>query len=225
MYPRERIMQDLKARADQYPVVVPWRGSFWRVTLSGYRYTGEVLIKASAKYSKSAEGKENKTVGRFLRHYKRDSALDLEDIDLQELMEHYMDLFDHIFFFGILTRVGPRGQIVMLKVLHKSHPKHVGQFYQNSGGGVIELNTMQREAISKKRYSEKMHTFDELLSTLVHELLHAYLEIFSHPNCVPESHGWEFVKHLKTMMKRMSSWIPDSDEFRQEAIKPHVSSD
>ncbi|KAI1423058.1 hypothetical protein F5Y12DRAFT_716697 [Xylaria sp. FL1777] len=126
------------------------------------------------------------------------STYDLNAIGFSKLELILSEVFwrlDELFFFGMLTRrVYSRidhwmQNLVVLKVLRKHNPKFRGAF---SGEGTIKLVPN----------ADGWPYFEELLFVIVHEMTHAWLEIFSdikhpkHEELVSKNfgHGAKFIE-------------------------------
>ncbi|KAI1859182.1 uncharacterized protein JN550_012195 [Neoarthrinium moseri] len=173
----------------------------------------------------------------FIRQYKNDSQRRVPMLELQDLMALYMGLLDELFFFGLLTKQGRRcrnpfrkGQLVQLQVIEEADGVRWGAWEPAQ-----DQITLHTEVIDDGRIVEL--NMNDMVTTLAHEMIHAYLHIFSSgtrgydvdvalavgaddddtESQRTRGHGpvfWEFYQHITG---KFTLWIPESQELHDGA--------
>jgi hypothetical protein len=229
----EKPLERFHALADNYLTINPIKSSFWRVFIGGYPYTSRDIVRLSMKYSIAAERDTQKPIRRFVRRYRRDAhyIVGMEASVLQKVLQEYMSRLDQIFFFSLLMRrVKRRGlllppePLVELKI-RQGHNKELVAYWSHIGCRITMYK--QREARSGLQSEICDFHLDELLATLAHEMVHAYLDIFSnrrdkeHKENVDaqEGHGRMFWRLYYFVMEMLAHWIPDSEHFGAEVVE------
>lgn len=208
-----RTIRDWKARADQYDGYNALRGSFWRLTIRSYDYTARDVVRFCEEHCRGTGSRQSKPISRFVRHFRRDDAIKLESVDLLRLMRSYMKELDDLFFFGLLTRKTPSGQLVVMRVKHRHSIQRNWAVCDESGS---------RITLYEFRSEDERATLGQLVESLAHEMVHSLLDIFPydldedrHNRYVEEreGHGQMFRRYLRFIKNRLKHWLPEEDEF------------
>ncbi|KAI3339491.1 hypothetical protein F4824DRAFT_498181 [Ustulina deusta] len=119
-------------------------------------------------------------VRRFVEWYRHDQKIDLKSMStakLEETLQKYQADIDHMFFLSLLTRKveGPSGlnRLVRLIVMDGTHEDKLSGKYKREETSP----TIRMWRINSSKGEQR--PFDQLLYTLLHEMCHAYLELFS----------------------------------------------
>lgn len=217
------ILRELKGRADHYKAGNVLYLSYWRSLR--WNKTPRYIVYLSQKFSISARYKTHKNIKRFIKRYRRDAAADAEhQLNLQDELPKYMQHLDQLFFFGLLTRqvrksglLGGREPLVELKLRETCNGKSSAVAEWQTKNHRIEMFTQFYEP----PLPPQDFGLDELVSTLAHEMVHAYLDIFSQSRTrefeidveESEGHGPMFWELYLTIMSRLRDWVPESAAF------------
>lgn len=227
----EKPLKKLKAVADSFHTTNPMNPSLWRVVFSNCEFTARDLVQLCIEYSAAAEGNAQKAVSRLVRRYRQDEffILGMDADDLEGALQGYMFLLDELFFFGLLTRrvkrrglLQPPEPLVELKV-QAGYDKDIQAKWSKKDSRITIFQ--EKPLNSHLWFNEPSLYLDELLSNLVHEMVHAYLGIFSdtfhkdHKEDVQaeKGHGKMFWVLYCSIMKTLDYWVPDTEWFGRAA--------
>lgn len=174
--------------------------------------------------------------------------------EVRELLETYAAWFDRHFFFSLLTGASrrlraPHERLPRSGQLWKMSPwRGAGQSYPEVQGRLVDLIITRDPPMLPGRYLPIMmvhgyyqqnmdqikmyahdphmqpHDLDELVATLMHELTHAYVILFSNNTSWSNSyaevdygggHGPEFCRQQVFMLELMDRWMPESTFWRK----------
>ncbi|CAJ2512889.1 Uu.00g010080.m01.CDS01 [Anthostomella pinea] len=152
-------------------------------------------------------------VWHLVRRFQRDIDRELPSYNnLQTLLEGYLRYFDKLFFFGLLRRrvrrmlpVPRMLPMVALKVIDEQDER-LGD-WQRDRKDEIRLWTRDSHG--------EYHALEDFVTTVAHEMIHAYLRIFSdesaasHFRCVDADggHGVMFWHLHHFILSRLCTWI------------------
>ncbi len=131
---------------------------------------------------------------------------------LEETLQKYQADIDHMFFLSLLTRKveGPSGlnRLVRLIVMDGTHEDKLSGKYKREETSP----TIRMWRINSSKGEQR--PFDQLLYTLLHEMCHAYLELFSdvrHPKDKEwltdfEGHGEMFWVLLRFVSRKIGAY-------------------
>src|SRR3569833_1079850 len=170
-----------------------------------------------------------------------------KDPPTKDLMWTFIKYLDHFFFEGLLTQVGP-AQVDLIVCQFDLFGEHLGCFrYRSEATGLIGEIEIHTHACQGGWLDQR--TLEDIIDTLVHEMAHGYLSIFScrgqectrnnHNTLGVTGHGQVWVSLAAVMYKSIQCWHPQLrgvfqmtrhgrtvwEEFRQDERRsaPHSS--
>ncbi|KAI0130485.1 hypothetical protein BJ170DRAFT_681931 [Xylariales sp. AK1849] len=215
-----QILLKLKGRADHHKASNVLYTSFWRAYK--WKKTPRRIIHLSKEYSNSTKAETHREIKSFVEAIRRDAADPA--INLEEELPRYMQRLDQLFFFGLLTRhVNKPGMAFEKEILVKLKVRdsfNMSAGYQTHGLWDPRKNRIEiwlKEGPPQVRD----RTMDELISTLAHEMIHAYLDIFSDHNSkeyadgveIDGGHGVMFWRMYHNVLEKLAKWIPEAYDF------------
>ncbi|KAI1498993.1 hypothetical protein F5X99DRAFT_411463 [Biscogniauxia marginata] len=179
-YRKEKAVRHLKALADNYRSTNPLRKYFWRLLSRRIDYSAKDLVNLVKESSDSTKRRNHRTFRRFARNYGQNAAQDMNQVDLPRLLEGYMHRLDRLFFFSLLTRrVSKRRldssfftetkSLVELKVIDAVNQEMSGYWDPK----------LDRIDVWTRHPNGDRESFAAMIDTLAHEMVHAFLDIFS----------------------------------------------
>ncbi|KAI0450663.1 hypothetical protein F5B21DRAFT_528756 [Xylaria acuta] len=127
-----------------------------------------------------AKDPSSQRIKRFVEQYREDEALDMDRIKysyIEDMIHDYVRRFDELFFFGLLTRKtrkrvqGKDTQRLLVIVIPKKLTR------DNDYGSYSDENDEIQICIQYDDYYR--YSFGHPVLTITHEMVHAYLTIFS----------------------------------------------
>ncbi|KAI0480987.1 hypothetical protein GGR56DRAFT_628423 [Xylariaceae sp. FL0804] len=145
----------------------------------------------------------------------------MSHLELEALLYKWFKLLDGVFFMDLMTRCVPdRGNPdlplePLVRLVVNDGPPPDGE----SGLYMPDTRTLNLYKTFVER--ERLHTFDEFVGTLAHELCHAYFCIFAIPeeeiimggHSYPDEHGWAFWDLLRYINGKICTW---TGKFQEE---------
>ncbi|KAI1746697.1 hypothetical protein F4782DRAFT_536178 [Xylaria castorea] len=186
-------------------------------------HDAQALARLVSTSSWAVQDPYSEGVARLVKWYRNAQAMDLHSMSNHQL-ENELQLFmadiDDLFFFSLLTRKveGKSGlnRLVSVRVMDEL-PKgsHCGAYKQERPLTYIRM--------WRKRNSGKPWIFEHLICTLVHEMCHAYLDLFSdkrhpkHQRWVSDHQGHsEMFWVLLRFIARKIGVYTKSEQWRKE---------
>ncbi|KAI1638371.1 hypothetical protein F4809DRAFT_639670 [Biscogniauxia mediterranea] len=171
----QRSVRHLEEVADRYMTPMRYQDCYWhfpnrRVALSA-QDVSHLLRNCSRS---STQDPNDYRINNFRQHYQVDASQDIERLPIEEVLRNYFRRLDRLFFFNLIGRQirDANGQVrplISLQVKDITNAEARGSFIQ--GNSTIQVYT--REDDGRRSYLQS------LIGTMAHEMVHAYLAVFS----------------------------------------------
>ncbi|KAK9799228.1 putative ABC1 atypical kinase-like domain-containing protein [Seiridium cardinale] len=235
MRDKEHVVRILKHRSDHCRHSYSRDGNPKIQEFRELQYGPRRLVNLSESLSKLAR-RDAPSITKLIEKYNLEVNKNLQNMGakaVESMLRRYMVMIDSIFFFGMLTSQGETlspGQehnpLVSLHLeegtLRESNKciKEAGLLYGEFR--IYELRIVLAKQGPLRGGTTGPFRLGDFIGTLVHEMVHAFLDIFSDLNSAeykdyvaPEDgHGVLFWELNDSVMAKISSWIPTCDDLR-----------
>ncbi|KAI1111415.1 hypothetical protein F5Y14DRAFT_454063 [Nemania sp. NC0429] len=226
------------------------RDYFWTMNSPGkpYSYTAvDVVQFTKANCLAATTARNDKLLGEFKSKLQADwassRATPPDGMRLVHLMHDYLAWIDRVFFFGLITHPTKLGdRLVTSKSLIKLSFRDGLNDEGNALNGAFAYYTGTLW-ISTVNSSGEFHSFDTILCSFIHELVHVYLHVLSWDQSAAScwrnvyqdhGHGVQFYELLHFILARIFEWMPmmtplgdlmkeTEENLRAALAKPSVS--
>ncbi|TGJ80915.1 hypothetical protein E0Z10_g7849 [Xylaria hypoxylon] len=187
-----------------------------------YFYTASQVVQFTKANCLAAVAANNSAVEEFRRElqigWETNRTSPLGVVALTQLMGQYLVLIDRIFFFGLITHPTRRqGKLVANQPIIKLLVQNgLTDPAGNELNGIFTYETGELW-INALQSSGEIQFFEEMLATIVHELVHVYLHVLTRDNSAAsyyrelsqdEGHGVQFHELLQFILAHLFNWMP-----------------